>query len=261
MSQATYPPRRVAFRVEYDGTGFSGWQKQLNTPNTIQQSLEEAWSAFVGHDVAIQGASRTDAGVHARGQLAAVTVQHPAQLSGMIKAVNAMLTRQIAVRDPVLVTSDYNPRFGNDGKTYSYHIYTDKLRRPLLDRWATRCPWSLNLEDMKRAAGYCTGTHDFTSFAAADGSHKTGVRTIHEFSCAEIDAHLIRFDVHGTAFMKNMVRILVGTMLEVGRGRISACQIPQIIAAENRQAAGPTAPPQGLCLEEVFAKFQYISAG
>ncbi|MGC6418290.1 MAG: tRNA pseudouridine(38-40) synthase TruA [Bradymonadia bacterium] len=261
MNPATYPPRRVAFRVEYDGTGFSGWQKQNNTPTTIQQSLEEAWSAFVGHDVAIQGASRTDAGVHARGQLAAVTVQHPAQLSGMIKAVNAKLTRQIAVRDPVLVTSDYNPRFGNDGKAYSYHIYTDTLRRPLLDRWATRCPWLLNLEDMNRAAGYCTGTHDFTSFAAADGSHKTAVRTIDKFSCTALDTGLIRFDVRGTAFMKNMVRILVGTMLEVGRGRIPACQIPQMIAAENRQAAGPTAPPQGLCLEEVFAEFQEISTG
>ena len=178
---------------------------------------------FVGHDVAIQGASRTDAGVHARGQLAAVTVQHPAQLSGMIKAVNTKLTRQIAVRDPVQVHLDYNPRFGNKGKAYSYHIYTDTLRRPLLDRWATRCPWLLNLEDMNRAAGYCTGTHDFTSFAAADGSHKTAVRTIDKFSCTASDTGLIRFDVRGTAFMKNMVRILVGTMLEVGRGRIPAC--------------------------------------
>ncbi|MEE2757635.1 MAG: tRNA pseudouridine(38-40) synthase TruA [Myxococcota bacterium] len=250
--------RRVAFRVEYDGTGYSGWQSQPNVPKTIQNQLEIAISDFVGCTSVVQGASRTDAGVHARDQLAAVTINHPASLDGFIKAVNVRLPDAISIRAPREVTADFNPRFENHGKTYIYRVYQSHQRRPLQARWAWRLPWPLDAERIVAASNNLIGSHDFTSFAATDGSHKSAIRTLTQLEFEPSTDGCFQFILTGTAFMKNMVRIIVGTLVEAGRGRLSADDIVDILQAKDRQAAGPTAPAHGLCLARIYAHFEDV---
>ena len=249
-------PRRIAFRVEYDGTSYHGWQSQPDGHPTIQQTLEEAIGQFFDVKCSVQGASRTDAGVHARDQLAAVTIEHPISLSGFVKAVNNRLPRDISIRAPQTVPEDFNPRFGNRGKTYRYRIYHSLVRRPLIDRVTWRIPWALDLESIRSASKWLVGTHDFTSFASTDGGHKTTERTIHRLECLEVDAEEFHIKVTGTAFMKNMVRIIVGTLVEVGRGRVAPDSLSEILDARDRVKAGPTAPARGLSLERIYAHFE-----
>ena len=253
------PARRIAFRVEYDGTGYSGWQSQPNLPRTIQHQLELAISEFVRHDCSVQGASRTDAGVHAADQLAAVTIEHPAALEGFTKAVNVRLPKQISIREPVQVADDYNPRFENQGKTYQYRVYRSYQRCPLKDRYAWRIPWALDTKQIERATHHLVGTYDFTSFAAVDGNHQSPERTITQLQLAKAADVDLNFVITGTAFMRNMVRILVGTLVEVGRGRLSPDDILTILHAKDRQKAGPTAPANGLCLHRIYANFENLS--
>lgn len=242
-----WPQRRLAFAVAYDGTGYAGWQVQPDQ-TTIQGCLEAAIAQVVGHPVGVQGASRTDAGVHARDQRAAVTIQHPIRVDGFVKAVNRRLPDAIAIRSAQDVAADFNPRFANGGKTYGYRIYTDRVRRPLIDRMAWRVHFTLDAERLVDAARRCVGTHDFTSFAASDGSHQSAERTLWRVALdCSTDVWLIR--VSGTAFLKQMVRNLVGTWVDVARGHRAPVEIEQMLAARDRQAAGPTAPARGLTLE------------
>ena len=260
MNREGTAPRRIAFRVEYDGTHYHGWQAQPSGCPTIQGTLESVFSDFLGHACSIQGASRTDAGVHALDQLAATTISHPIEPAGLMKAINQRLPQDIAIRSPQLVDATFNPRFGNRHKTYVYTIYKDHHRRPLIHRFAWRVPWTLNHQTMQAAADDCIGTHDFRSFAAADGSHRTTDRTIHSFAIDSLADGETRITVQGTAFMKNMVRILVGTLVDIGRGRLSREDMEAIKAAKNRQMAGPTAPPQGLRLQRILANFEADSS-
>lgn len=244
-----WPARRVAFAVAYDGTGFAGWQVQPHQA-TIQGALEDAIAAVVGHPVQVQGASRTDAGVHARDQRGATTIHHPIRPEGFVKAVNRRLPDAIAIRDAAVVDADFNPRFRNNGKTYCYRIYRDQVRRPLVDRAAWRVHYDLDAVRLADAARRCVGTHDFKSFAASDGSHRTSERTLWRVGLdCTADVWCIR--VSGTAFLKQMVRNLVGTWVDVARGHIEPEQIDAILAARDRQAAGPTAPARGLTLERM----------
>ena len=243
--------RRVAFRVEYDGTDFHGWQRQPSGCPTIQGAIEDALKALFDREHTVQGASRTDAGVHAIDQLAAVSIDHPMRLEGFVKGLNRRLPESIAIRDAEEVTPDFNPRFQNDNKTYRYQVYTCRERRPLIDRYAWRIPWPVEIAPMQRAADLLCGSHDFTSFAASDGGHKTAERTLLSFGIQSGASQSLQFTVTGTAFLKQMVRNLVGTLIEVGRGRIAPETITAILAAKNRSAAGPTAPARGLTLMTV----------
>jgi tRNA pseudouridine38-40 synthase len=252
--------RRIAFRVEYEGTHYHGWQAQPGVPKTIQEELETALSTFCGTDCSIQGASRTDAGVHARDQLAATTITHRIGVDGLVKAMNNRLPRDIALRSAREVSLDYNPRFGNHGKTYTYRIYLDGRRQPLIDRYSWRQPWALDLDAMAAAAKELIGTHDYTSFAAADGSHVTAERTLYDLTCIEEEPGHLLVKVTGSAFMKNMVRILIGTLAEVGRGRMSPGFMREILAGRDRRIAGPTAPPNGLELTRIYAHFEEAPA-
>lgn len=250
------PFKRFAFRVQYDGSGYHGWQSQPGIPETIQEKLEDAIALFFGQALSVQGASRTDAGVHARDQLAAVSIQHPIDPQGFVKAINNRLPPAIALTSAREVALDYNPRFGNHGKTYCYRLYTAPNRRPLHDRYAWRVPWALNLSAMKAAAASVIGTQDFACFAAADGDYLTTERTIYELTHTEHSNGHIHIRVTGNAFMKYMVRILVGTMVEVGRGRLNPQEISTIIAKRDRRLSGPTAPARGLELERIYAHFE-----
>ncbi len=240
--------RRFAFRVAYDGTDFRGWQRQPDLP-TIQASLEAAASDFFGVDTAVDGASRTDAGVHAWDQLAATTFDHKVRPSGFVKAMNKRLGESIAIREAREVELDFAPRFAARGKVYLYRIYISRSRLPPLDRYAWRRPWALDLGAMRAASDHLLGEHDFESFAASDGQHKTSVRRLTCFEFSEARYGVIEIRVSGNAFLKHMVRNLVGTLVDVGRGHRSVDWVQQVLAAKNRSAAGPTAAARGLCLE------------
>lgn len=248
----TRPLRRLAFRVEYDGTGFHGWQKQPNSQPTIQESLEHAIAEVVGAEVRVEGASRTDAGVHALDQLAAVNIRHPIRPEGLVKASNRRLPAAIAIRDAQPVPDDFRPRFANRGKVYRYRLYTGRIRRPLRDRFAWRMHWNIDPTVMLTAAEHLVGTHDFACFAASDGSHKTTVRTINAVRIAPDTEGVLEIRVEGTAFLKHMVRNIVGTLVEIGRGKRSANSMLSVIEGRDRRLAGPTAPASGLCLERML---------
>ena len=248
---APRPARRLAFRVSYDGTAYHGWQSQPTGVPTIQSELERAFSDFVGHPVRVDGASRTDAGVHARDQLAAVTTGHPALPAGLVRAVNKRLPSDISIFDARVVDPDYNPRFANRGKTYCYRLFQGRTREPLLERFAWRVPWSLDPERWIGCVPHLMGEHDFTSFAASDGTHRHAVRTIWRVSITR-ERYVWEIRFSGNSFLKYMIRNLVGTLVEVGCGRWEPDRLRDIIAARSRSAAGRTAPSAGLELERML---------
>lgn len=252
----SYPARRLALKLSYDGTGYHGWQKQPDLNNTIQGELERVLSDFLKEEVNVDGASRTDAGVHAEDQLAAFTTKHPVRLNGLMKAINKRLSSQIAITQVYQVNHDFVPRFVNEGKRYRYRIYHASSRLPMIDRYATWLHFNLDTEALAQGLEYFRGEHDFQSFAASNGQHQTSTRHIWSVSLKRLPilphGEVYEIHVEGNGFLKQMVRNIVGTLIEIGRGQWSPAIIPEILAAKNRNAAGPTAPAQGLCLEKMF---------
>lgn len=241
--------RHIRLVVEYDGTGLSGWQRQDNAP-TVQQHLEDALARLLVHEVAVTGASRTDAGVHARGQIASFRTERAIPLHGIRRGLNSLLPAAIAVRDAAEVPDDFHPRFSATGKHYRYTILARPDRSP---RWRDRAwhhPEPLALPPMFDAARALVGEHDFSAFRAAGCTAKTTLRRVDSIAVTR-SAELIEVDVRGNAFLRNMVRILVGTLAEVGAGHRPTSQVAEILASRDRTKAGKTAPPQGLELVEV----------
>ena len=246
--------RQIKLVIEYDGTSLCGWQRQPNGP-TVQQHIEEALAKLLTHEVRITGASRTDAGVHARGQVASFQTDRPIELHGIRRGLNSMLPDAIAVREASEVELDFHPRFSATGKHYRYLIYRAADRSP---RWRERAwhhPQSLDLAAMRAAAACLVGEHDFAAFRAVGCAAKTTVRKIHGIDLTEAPNEapddLLAIDVRGNAFLRNMVRIVVGTLAEVGRGYRESAQVAEILAAKDRSCAGMTAPAHGLELIEV----------
>ncbi len=259
--------RHIRLRVEYDGTGLCGWQRQDNGP-TVQGHLEAALARLLQHPVSVVGASRTDAGVHARGQVASFRTERPIPLHGIRRGINSMLPDQIAVPEVTEVGDDFHPRFSATGKHYRYLLLTRAERDP---RWRHRAwhhPERLDRGAMQAAAAALIGEHDFAAFRAAGCTAKRTVRRIDRIDIAELASDLagslpepsaepsassfqLAVDVRGNAFLRNMVRILVGTLVEVGRGRRAASEVPEILASRDRTRAGVTAPAHGLELVEV----------
>jgi tRNA pseudouridine38-40 synthase len=242
--------RHIRLVVEYDGSQLHGWQRQLNA-ETVQQHLEEALAKLLQHETPIQGASRTDAGVHARGQIASFRTERTIPLQGIRRALNALLPDSIAIRDATEVADDWHPRFSATGKHYRYTILTSRDRSP---RWQTRAwhhPDSLTVSAMHDAARALIGEHDFAAFRASGCSAKTTTRRVDSIAFTRLHPYLLEVDIRGNAFLRQMVRIIVGTLTEVGTGRRPASQMPEIIASLDRTQAGVTAPAQGLELLEV----------
>ena len=237
--------KNILLTVAYDGTDYSGWQRQENGI-TIQQRLEEALGAKV------IGASRTDAGVHALGQRASFITNHmPIPLDKLPQVINAKLPKDISVCSAILVPEDFNPRFRAKSKTYCYQIYNSMHPNPLLSRYSTFVPHSLDVKKMEQAAAHFVGRHDFAAFCAAGSSAKTTVRTI--LSCrVESEKPVIKVIVTGDGFLYNMVRIIAGTILYAGKNKLSPDDIPEIISSRDRTKAGKTMPPEGLTLVEVM---------
>jgi len=236
--------------VEYDGTTLCGWQRQLNGP-TVQGHLEDALATLLTHPASVTGASRTDAGVHARGQVATFRTERTIPLHGIRRGLNSMLPDAIAIREATEVPEDFHPRHSASGKHYRYTILVRPDRSPLWRERAWHQPDPLDRDAMVAAAAVLTGEHDFAAFRAAGCAAKTTVRKLESITLSTPEPDLLVVDVRGNAFLRNMVRILVGTLVDVGSGRLDRAQVSEILASKDRVRAGITAPAHGLELVEV----------
>ena len=251
--------RHIRLVVEYDGTELCGWQRQLGQP-TVQQHLEEALGKLLVHDVAVVGASRTDAGVHARGQVASFRTARPIPLHGIRRGLNSLLPPQIAIREATEVAEDFHPRFSATGKHYRYTLLARADRSPLWRERAWHHPEPLDIPAMTEAAAALIGEHDFSAFRAAGCTARTATRRIDSIAVTR-SGELIEVDVRGNAFLRNMVRILVGTLAEVGTHKRPPGQVGEILASKDRTRAGRTAPAHGLELVEVRYDGTRVSSG
>jgi tRNA pseudouridine38-40 synthase len=265
-------PQTWKLTLAYDGTDFRGWQVQPGEP-TIQGELQAALGRVSGESPLPQGSGRTDAGVHALAQIASFALLAPIPPANLHRALNRTLPQSIRVSEATTVPSTFHARHSATGKTYEYRIFRGEVCPPFLARYVYACPWPLDIAALQAAARVFLGKHDFSSFAASDpdlatrslhsdpaapaqdqpDTHTT-VRTIHSSLWEQRSTEagdLLIYRVRGNGFLHHMVRNLVGTMFDVGRGHLRPRDIPAILAAASRSAAGPTAPARGLFLHSV----------
>lgn len=242
---------RVKLVLEYDGTNYVGWQIQPNGPS-VQGRVQKALAELLGQPIQVMAAGRTDSGVHARGQVIAFDSPRQLPMKAYWMGLNGLLPDDISVVRAEEVRPDFDPRRWSEGKRYRYLVSNRRTRSPLrrLTHWEIFQP--LALEPMQEAAKSLLGRHDFTSFRGAECQAKTAVRELRKIEVSGVVGDELSFTFEGTAFLRHMVRNLVGTLMEVGRTRQPATWVAQVLAARDRNKAGPTAPAQGLCLEEVF---------
>ncbi|MDB4966416.1 MAG: tRNA pseudouridine synthase [Myxococcales bacterium] len=241
---------RYKLTVEYDGTDFVGWQRQSNGPS-VQATIEDALTEMHGGlATIIRGAGRTDAGVHALGQVAHFEGAGNIPLHGYQRGLNAVLPRSIAIVGAELVADDFDARFSARGKLYRYSIWTAPTRAPMRDRYVWHLRREIDVARMQEAANHLVGRHDFCAFRASDCERKTTTRTVTRLAVAR-SSDLVTIEVEADAFLKNMVRILVGTLCECGWGKRTPADVQQVLAGGDRRRAGITAPPQGLALVRV----------
>jgi tRNA pseudouridine38-40 synthase len=253
--------------LAYDGTGYVGWQRQANGIS-IQALIEDALCELDGRDVSVAGAGRTDAGVHALGQVAAFTIARDLGPGALVRALNAHLPHAIRVLTAEQAPAAFHPRFGARAKTYRYRLWHDEVMSPFERAYAWHVPGPLDIDALRAAARLFEGRHDFAAFQATGSSVATTAREI--FSSRIVDCGLrigeesaiesairnpqsamLAYDVTGTGFLRHMVRIIVGSLVEIGRGRQPVDWIERVIASRDRASAGPTAPPHGLFLVRV----------
>ncbi|MEW9122268.1 MAG: tRNA pseudouridine(38-40) synthase TruA [Thermotaleaceae bacterium] len=242
--------KNIKLQVEYDGTDFCGWQKQLNG-RTVQGEIERALEKVLKKPVKLSGSGRTDAGVHALGQVANFNEDISVPTDKIPYALNSLLPADIAIWKAEEVEANFHARYSAKRKKYIYQIYNDKVRSPLMRNYAFFVPQPLDYDAMCAAGKYFLGTHDFKGFMAAGSNVKDTIRTLYKLD-VYLSNDLIKIEVEGNGFLYNMVRIIAGTLIEVGKGNILRTAIPQIIDSGMRDKAGPTAPAQGLYLAEVF---------
>jgi tRNA pseudouridine38-40 synthase len=267
-SQSARCLRTWKLTLAYDGTDYRGWQVQPGEP-TIQGELQNAIGRVTGESPLPQGSGRTDAGVHALAQVASFTLDAPIPADNLLRALNRTLPRSIRVLDARRVADTFHARHSAVAKTYEYRVLLTKDGRsdscsPFVARYVYACPWLLDFSALQDAAQRFLGEHDFLSFAATDpdltardqpsGEPQSTVRKIFSSAWAEQfteDGRLLVYRVRGNGFLHHMVRNLTGTMLEVGRDYLRPTDIPAILAARSRSAAGPAAPARGLFLHSV----------
>ena len=238
--------KRVKMIVAYDGTNYSGWQFQ-NNAITIEQKLNEALYDLLGEEIAVAGASRTDAGVHSQGNVCIFDTETRIPAEKIAFALNARLPEDIVVQESCEVDMDFHPRFSKSRKTYEYRVLNRKMPMPTLRRDTYFYHYDLDVEKMNQAAGYLVGEHDFKSFCSIHTQAETTVRTIYSCTVTK-DGDVIKIRVTGNGFLYNMVRIIAGTLIEVGAGKREPEEIIAMLKATDRQSAGPTAPAHGLTM-------------
>ena len=241
--------RRICLTVAYDGTNYHGWQIQDNGI-TIEEVLNKALSKMLGEAVTVIGASRTDSGVHALGNVAVFDTETRIPAERISYALNQHLPEDIVITKSEEVPLDWHPRYCDCVKTYEYRILNSQIWDPTRRLYTFFVSYQLNVDHMRRAAGYLIGEHDFASFCSIHTNVENTVRTIYSLDILTNEDELI-IRISGNGFLYNMVRIIVGTLLRVGRGFYTPEQVKEILETKNRKAAGVTAPPQGLRLIEI----------
>jgi tRNA pseudouridine38-40 synthase len=240
---------RVRAVVAYDGTDYGGFQRQANAP-TIQGALEASLTQVTQETITVLAAGRTDAGVHAAGQVIALDTTWRHGVVALQRALNAVLPADIAVRDVEQVEPDFHPRYDARSRHYRYTLYNAPVRWPLERRYSLHVATPLDVDAMQQAARALVGEHDFAAFGRP---HKQGGPTVRRMLMTEWGGIIPRltFDIEANAFLYRMVRSIVGTLLLVGKGEMSVEEFVAVLASCNRDQAGTTAPPHGLCLMEV----------
>ena len=242
--------RNIKLTIEYDGTSYGGWQKQKNNI-TIQQCIEEAIKLLTGEQVELIGSSRTDAGVHAKGMVANFITNSQIPADKFREAINTKLPDDIGIIKSEEVDRNFHSRYDSKGKTYCYTLVNRYEKVCIGRNYVYQVRDELNYNLMKEAAKYFLGKHDFKAFKTNGSSVKTSVRTISGLEL-ELKDDVIKIFVSADGFLYNMVRIIVGTLIEVGKGKIKPESIERIIKNGDRSKAGPCVPPNGLVLEKVF---------
>ncbi|PLX86567.1 MAG: tRNA pseudouridine(38-40) synthase TruA [Desulfuromonas sp.] len=240
---------RVKLTIEYDGTAYAGWQLQANGPS-VQARIEEALLQLTGSAVRVHSASRTDAGVHARGMVIHFDVERSLPLSAYREGMNRYLPQDVAVCAAEYVAEDFHSRFCNSGKWYRYTLCQAPVRSPLFARTSWHVSRVLDLEVMRRAAACFEGCYDFSAFRSSRCSAKTTVKELTVVTVID-DTPLIYIDVEGSGFLQNMVRIMAGTLVEIGLHKRSPDSIAELLQNGRRADAGRTAPAHGLCLMRI----------
>lgn len=240
---------RYRANVEYDGTDFKGFQRQGQGERTVQETIEDAIFKISGQDVRIVGAGRTDAGVHAKGQVIAFNISWRHDIQALYRAMNANLPDDVAVRQVEFVEDSFHPRYDACCRTYEYSINTCEEPSPLLRRTTWHRPQLLDVENMNRVSEMLIGEHDFATF----GNPTVGESTVRYVFKADwkYKAELLTFTIEANAFLNKMVRTLVGSICQVGEGKWPVEYFSEVFAKAKRALAAPLAPPQGLCLVSV----------
>lgn len=241
--------RNVRLVVQYDGTRYAGFQVQPDSP-TIQSALQAALTSLLGQETTVVGASRTDAGVHAYGQVVTFTTENVIPAARVVKALNDLLPADIACVAAEDVAPEFHPQYAARRKRYVYRLLNRELPSPFLGRYAWHVEQPLEVAAMRAAGQHLVGEHDFAAFCAAGGSAKTTVREVFALDLAQ-EGEIIETSIEGNGFLYMMVRIIMGTLVEVGQGRRSPEQVAAILASRDRRRAGSTAPPHGLCLRRI----------
>lgn len=242
--------RNIKLIVEYDGSRYYGLQKQPNK-ETVQSEMERAIKEITNEDVTITYSGRTDAGVSAYGQVISFYTSTDIPANKLCLALNSHLKKSIIVQSAEEVSKNFHPRYSCKGKKYRYVINNSRYGSAIFRKNEYHIPQKLDVENMKKAIKYFEGTHDFKAFKASGTSNKDSVRTIYEANIF-VENERINIELRGNGFLYNMVRIITGTLIDVGLGKIKPEDIPNIIESKDRKKAGKTVPPHGLYLMEVY---------
>ncbi|MCJ7524786.1 MAG: tRNA pseudouridine(38-40) synthase TruA [Candidatus Aminicenantes bacterium] len=240
--------------VHFDGTEYYGWQFQRPEYPTIQAELIRVLKIIAKKQVLVTGSSRTDAGVHSSGLTANFHLPITIEPESLRRALNSLLPKDIRIMECQLMDKSFNARFGAHSKTYVYRIFTGQVQSPFSQRFALHIPFPLDVKAMRKAARYFVGAKDFSSFTS-DEPGKKRAREVDMFKM-QVKNEEITFSVRGKSFLRYMVRNMVGTLIDVGKGKIKAEEIPAIFAAKDRRRAGQTAPAKGLTLVKVEYQLQ-----
>jgi tRNA pseudouridine38-40 synthase len=262
--------RNIRLNIQYDGTNYNGWQiqpseisdcKKQKSIITIQGTIQDTIKKITGEDAKVTGSGRTDAGVHAIEQVASFKTLSGLSADVIKRALNANLPDDIRIIDACDAELNFHPRYGAKSKIYFYIISNSHIISPFLYRYAWKIPHKLNFQEMKHASEFLKGRHDFSAFRASGCSAKNSVRTVFNVSLERSDTihfmdtglagSFLKISIEADAFLRHMVRNIVGTLIEVGKGKIKTIETKEILLSKDRKLAGPTAPAKGLFLEKI----------
>ncbi|MDH8679816.1 tRNA pseudouridine(38-40) synthase TruA [Fusibacter bizertensis] len=240
----------VQLKIVYDGSSYCGWQRQSKQPS-IQEEIEKVLTKLLGEKITIDASGRTDAGVHALEQSVTFATNLRLPIEQLKRVINRRLPKEIYVLDASIVNNDFHARYSAIAKAYEYRIYTEVDRNPFLDKYSYHYPKKMNIDAIKRGLEYFLGKHDFKTYMASGSNKKDTVRTIYALKLYE-EANAFRIVIVGDGFLYNMVRIIIGTLLQIGEEIITPEMVSEIIKSGDRSRARLTAPASGLYLKKVF---------